>query len=121
MRAGPGCRAWPALTRTCARVPAASLLTAVLAPLLEETVFRGFLLTSLTKFMPTSAAVLVSSLAFGLIHFAPRDFPQASFSAAPLQPCWMRGARRAVVPGRALAARAVLAVHGVPSFPARCS
>jgi membrane protease YdiL (CAAX protease family) len=100
---------------------ASLLLTAVLAPLLEETVFRGFLLTSLTKFMPTSAAVLVSSLAFGLIHFAPRDFPQASFSAAPLQPCWMRGARRAVVPGRALAARAVLAVHGVPSFPARCS
>ena len=39
----------------------ASLLTvtAVLAPVLEETVFRGFLLTSLTKWMPTPAAVLV--------------------------------------------------------------
>ena len=36
-------------------------VTAVLAPLLEETVFRGFLLTSLTKFMPTPAAVFLSA------------------------------------------------------------
>ena len=36
-------------------------VTAILAPLLEETVFRGFLLTSLTKFMPTPAAVVVSA------------------------------------------------------------
>ena len=36
-------------------------VTAVLAPLLEETVFRGFLLTSLTKFMPTPAAVVLSA------------------------------------------------------------
>lgn len=50
--------------------------TAILAPLLEETVFRGFLLTSLTKFMPTPAAVILSSLAFGLVHLSPRDFPQ---------------------------------------------
>lgn len=50
--------------------------TAILAPLLEETVFRGFLLTSLTKFMPTPAAVVLSSVAFGFVHLAPRDFPQ---------------------------------------------
>ena len=50
--------------------------TAVLAPLLEETVFRGFLLTSLTKWMPTPAAVALSSLAFGTVHLTPRDFPQ---------------------------------------------
>ena len=35
--------------------------TAVLAPILEEYVFRGFLLTSLTKYMPVWAAVLVSA------------------------------------------------------------
>ena len=34
-------------------------VTAVLAPILEETVFRGFLLPSLTKWMPTPVAVLV--------------------------------------------------------------
>lgn len=50
--------------------------TSILAPLLEETVFRGFLLTSLTKWMPVPAAVAVSSLAFGMVHLTPRDFPQ---------------------------------------------
>jgi membrane protease YdiL (CAAX protease family) len=52
------------------------ITTAILAPVLEETVFRGFLLPSLTKFMPTPAAVVLSSLAFGLVHLSPRDFPQ---------------------------------------------
>ncbi|MEW5297682.1 MAG: hypothetical protein WDW38_006853 [Sanguina aurantia] len=50
-------------------------VTGVMAPVLEETLFRGFLLTSLTKWMPTWAAVLVSSLGFGLAHFSPRDLP----------------------------------------------
>lgn len=50
--------------------------TAVLAPLLEETVFRGFLLTSLTKFMSAEWAVLLSSVAFGAAHLSARDFPQ---------------------------------------------
>ena len=56
----------------------ASLLvvTAVMAPYLEETVFRGVLLPSLTKYMPTYAAVIVSSLAFAACHLSPRDFPQ---------------------------------------------
>lgn len=51
-------------------------VTAILAPLLEEVVFRGFLLTSLTKFMPTWLAVLISSLGFGLAHASARDLPQ---------------------------------------------
>lgn len=50
-------------------------VTAFMAPVLEETLFRGFLLTSLTKWLPTWAAVGVSSLAFGLAHFSPRDLP----------------------------------------------
>ncbi|KAH7622223.1 putative membrane peptidase YdiL [Nannochloris sp. 'desiccata'] len=50
--------------------------TAVLAPILEETVFRGFLLPSLGKIMPTPLAVLVSAVAFGLVHLSPRDTPQ---------------------------------------------
>jgi membrane protease YdiL (CAAX protease family) len=51
-------------------------VTGVLAPLLEETVFRGFLLTSLTKWMPTPVAVLLSSVAFGLCHLSVKDLPQ---------------------------------------------
>ncbi|EFJ52218.1 hypothetical protein VOLCADRAFT_120396 [Volvox carteri f. nagariensis] len=50
-------------------------VTGVMAPLLEETVFRGFLLTSLTRFMPTWAAVAASSVSFGLAHLSARDLP----------------------------------------------
>ncbi|KAL2652652.1 hypothetical protein R1flu_020780 [Riccia fluitans] len=51
-------------------------VTGVLAPLLEETVFRGFLLTSLTKWMPTPAAVVLSAGAFAGAHLTPGEFPQ---------------------------------------------
>jgi membrane protease YdiL (CAAX protease family) len=51
------------------------VVTAVLAPLLEESLFRGFLLPSLTKFMPVPAAVFASSLAFGIAHLSIRDLP----------------------------------------------
>jgi uncharacterized protein len=52
------------------------LVTGVLAPVLEETVFRGFLLTSLTSKMSAPAAVFWSSLLFATCHFSVRDFPQ---------------------------------------------
>lgn len=45
------------------------LTTVVLAPVLEETVFRGFLLPSLTKWMGTGSAVVVSTVIFGT-HWA---------------------------------------------------
>ncbi|KAL3684501.1 hypothetical protein R1sor_002523 [Riccia sorocarpa] len=51
-------------------------VTGVLAPLLEETVFRGFLMTSLTKWMPTPAAVVLSAGAFAGAHLTPGEFPQ---------------------------------------------
>ena len=50
-------------------------VTGVLAPILEETVFRGFLLTSLTRWMPPLAAIPISSFFFALAHLSPRDFP----------------------------------------------
>ncbi len=37
--------------------------------------FRGFLLPSLTKYVPTWAAILLSSVAFGAAHLSPRDLP----------------------------------------------
>lgn len=52
------------------------IVTGVLAPVLEETVFRGFLLTSLTKHMAAPTAVLTSSAAFAACHLSARDFPQ---------------------------------------------
>ncbi|PAN12250.2 hypothetical protein PAHAL_2G263100 [Panicum hallii] len=51
-------------------------ITGVLAPLLEETVFRGFLMMSLTKWFPTPVCVLVSAAVFALAHLTPGQFPQ---------------------------------------------
>ncbi|KAH7286620.1 hypothetical protein KP509_32G015300 [Ceratopteris richardii] len=51
-------------------------VTGILAPFLEETIFRGFLLTSLTKWVPTYAAVTLSAGAFALAHLTPGEIPQ---------------------------------------------
>ncbi|QCD85990.1 CAAX amino terminal protease [Vigna unguiculata] len=51
-------------------------ITGVLAPLLEETVFRGFFMTSLTKWVPTPVAVVISASVFALAHLTPGEFPQ---------------------------------------------
>lgn len=56
-----------------ARDPVAMALYAVVvsvcAPIWEEIVFRGFLLPSLTRYMPVWPAILVSAVAFALAHF----------------------------------------------------
>lgn len=62
------------------RDPVATFLYAVVvsvcAPVWEEVIFRGFLLPSLTKYLPVWASVIVSSLAFAFAHFsAQRLFP----------------------------------------------
>eukprot|EP01018_Ginkgo_biloba_P038508 Gb_30141 [translate_table: standard] len=51
-------------------------VTGILAPLFEETIFRGFLMTSLTKWLPTPVAVLLSASAFSVAHLTPGEFPQ---------------------------------------------
>lgn len=52
------------------------VVTGILAPLLEETVFRGFLMTSLTKWVPTPVAVVISAAVFAIAHLTPGEFPQ---------------------------------------------
>ncbi len=42
----------------------------VIAPLAEEVLFRGYLLGKLRKYTDTWVAVLVTSLLFGVVHFA---------------------------------------------------
>ena len=44
------------------------LTTTVMAPVYEEIIFRGFLMASLTKFMPPSWAIALSAVIFALIH-----------------------------------------------------
>ena len=44
------------------------LTAAVAAPLFEEFLFRGFLLPSLTRYLPVWGAIAVSSLLFAVVH-----------------------------------------------------
>lgn len=46
-----------------------ALVVSVCAPVWEEIIFRGFLLPSLTKYMPVWCSILLSSVAFALAHF----------------------------------------------------
>jgi membrane protease YdiL (CAAX protease family) len=46
------------------------LTASVAAPLFEETLFRGFLLPSLTRYVPTWGAIGLSSLLFALAHLS---------------------------------------------------
>eukprot|EP00892_Ulva_mutabilis_P002436 jgi/Ulvmu1/12193/UM085_0057.1 len=45
-------------------------VVSICTPIWEEAIFRGFLLSSLTKYMPAMAATAVSSLAFTVAHFS---------------------------------------------------
>ncbi|KAL8224486.1 hypothetical protein R6Q57_019961 [Mikania cordata] len=51
-------------------------ITGVLAPVLEENVFRGFLMVALTKWLPTPISVLISAAVFAAAHLTPGEFPQ---------------------------------------------
>jgi hypothetical protein len=46
------------------------LTAAVAAPLFEEVLFRGFLLPSLTKYLPVSGAIVLSSFVFAAAHLS---------------------------------------------------
>jgi hypothetical protein len=43
-------------------------LVAICAPLFEETLFRGFFLTSLTRYLPTGQAIALSGVLFATAH-----------------------------------------------------
>ncbi|XP_071690846.1 uncharacterized protein [Rutidosis leptorrhynchoides] len=51
-------------------------ITGVLAPVLEENVFRGFLMVALTKWVPTPISVIISAAVFSAAHLTPGEFPQ---------------------------------------------
>ncbi|GAB2302094.1 hypothetical protein Dimus_036115 [Dionaea muscipula] len=52
------------------------VVVSVCAPIWEEIVFRGFLLPSLTRYMPVWSSILVSAIVFALAHFnVQRMFP----------------------------------------------
>uniref|UniRef100_A0ACD6AKJ3 Uncharacterized protein n=1 Tax=Avena sativa TaxID=4498 RepID=A0ACD6AKJ3_AVESA len=51
-------------------------ITGVLAPILEETVFRGFLMVSLTMWFSTPVSVLITAVVFAFAHLTPGELPQ---------------------------------------------
>lgn len=46
------------------------LMAAVAAPIFEEILFRGFLLASLTRYVPAWGAIALSALIFGIVHLS---------------------------------------------------
>ncbi len=44
------------------------IMTVIVAPILEETVFRGLLYTRLKRAMPPLAAMIISAIVFGAVH-----------------------------------------------------
>jgi uncharacterized protein len=50
------------------------LMVAVLAPIFEETLFRGFFLTSLTRYLPQWSAIALSGVLFAFAHLTASDF-----------------------------------------------
>jgi|GEM_PF-3264388 len=44
------------------------VVTSIFVPIVEETYFRGFLLQGLTRFLPDSVAIILSSLLFTVLH-----------------------------------------------------
>ncbi len=49
------------------------LMVAVLAPFFEETLFRGFFLPSLTRYLPAWGAIALSALVFAIAHLSLSD------------------------------------------------
>ncbi|XP_041009595.1 uncharacterized protein LOC121253659 isoform X2 [Juglans microcarpa x Juglans regia] len=62
----------------------------IVTPLLEETVYRGFLLTSISSTMKWQKAIFVSSVIFSAAHFSGENFLQLSIIGCVLgcSYCW---------------------------------
>ena len=46
------------------------ITASVMAPIFEEIIFRGFLLSSLTRYVPVSGAIVISALVFAIAHLS---------------------------------------------------
>ena len=76
------------------------VVVTVCAPLWEEAIFRGFLLPSLTKYMPVHVAILVSALGFAGARMRSSGTPPGS-----KLPSRHRSARPAILQGHAMHGR----------------
>ncbi|MGD1900652.1 MAG: lysostaphin resistance A-like protein [Geitlerinemataceae cyanobacterium] len=79
------------------------LTAAVAAPVFEEIVFRGFLLPSLTRYVPVTGAIVISALVFACAHL----------SASEVLPLMSLGIVLGVVYTRSRSLFAVMLLHGL--------
>lgn len=76
---------------------------ALLAPLFEEWLFRGFLMVSLTRYLPQSGAILLSGLIFALAHL----------SLSEILPLWTLGSILGYVYGRSQNLISAIVLHSL--------
>jgi membrane protease YdiL (CAAX protease family) len=71
----------------------------IVTPLLEEVVYRGFLLTSLSSTMKWQNAVVISSVIFSAIHFSGENFVQLFIIGCVLgcSYCWTGNLKSSIV------------------------
>lgn len=58
-------------TQDPALIAALAVIATIVAPVVEEFVFRGFLFNAVLRYAPVWAAAAISGLLFGLAHFSP--------------------------------------------------
>jgi uncharacterized protein len=58
------------------------LAVSIFAGVLEEIIFRGFLQNALKRHMPVAAAIVLSAVIFGAIHFQPLALPGLALMGA---------------------------------------
>lgn len=71
----------------------------IVTPLLEEVVYRGFLLTSLSSTMKWQKAIAISSVIFSAIHFSGGNFVQLFIIGCVLgcSYCWTGNLKSSIV------------------------
>ena len=73
------------------------LMTVVLAPILEETLFRGMLQGAITERDGATRGILLSALLFGIIHINPAQVVGACISGFFF--AWLYARTRSILPG----------------------
>jgi len=64
-----------AIARTPLNVALLIFAIVIMAPIVEEVLFRGFLQNALAKYVPFWAAILLSSFLFAVVHLQPYAIP----------------------------------------------
>ena len=70
----------------------------ILAPIMEEVVFRGYVLDSCRSFFQEREAVIISSFLFGLIHFLYGPFGIVMISIGGALYAWIRLRTNSIIP-----------------------